>query len=39
MSRARTRLYVVLSEACEEERQQRARAQREQRSSDVEMLL
>ena len=39
MSRARTRLYVVLSEACEEERQRRVRAQSEQRPSDVAMLL
>ncbi len=43
MSRARTRLYVILSEACDEERQRRLRSQskrqRDQRSSDVEMLL
>jgi hypothetical protein len=39
MSRARTRLYVVLSEACEQERQRRVRAQSEQRPSDVAMLL
>ncbi|MEM8605873.1 MAG: NERD domain-containing protein [Myxococcota bacterium] len=39
MSRARTRLYVILSEACEQERQQRLEAQRDKRPSDVEMLL
>ncbi len=39
MSRARTRLYVLLSEPCEEERQRRTPAQRDQRPSDVGMLL
>jgi len=39
MSRARTRLYVILSDECDEERQRRLRARREGRSSDIEMLL
>ena len=39
MSRARTRLYVILTDECDEERQRRLRARQERRSSDIEMLL
>ena len=39
MSRARTRLYVILTDDCDEERQRRLRARQERRSSDIEMLL
>lgn len=39
MSRARTRLYVILSEGCEAERQERLEQQRERGRSDIEMLL
>jgi ATP-dependent exoDNAse (exonuclease V) alpha subunit len=39
MSRARTRLYVILTDQCDEERQRRLRARQERRSSDIEMLL
>ena len=38
-SRARTRLYVILTDECDEERQRRLRARQERRSSDIEMLL
>jgi hypothetical protein len=39
MSRARTRLYVILTDECDEERQRRLRARQARRSSDIEMLL
>lgn len=39
MSRARTRLYLILTDECNEERQRRLRARQERRSSDIEMLL
>ena len=39
MSRARTRLYVILTDECDEERQRRLRARQERRSRDIEMLL
>jgi hypothetical protein len=39
MSRARTRLHVILTDECDEERQRRLRARQERRSSDIEMLL
>jgi hypothetical protein len=39
MSRARTRLYVILTDDCDEERQRRLRARQARRSSDIEMLL
>jgi len=39
MSRARTRLYVVLTEGCERERRRRVKEHEEKRNSDVGMLL
>ena len=39
MSRARTRLYVILTADCDAERRERERALAETRGSDVEMLL
>ena len=39
MSRARTRLYVILTDECDAERRERERALAETRGSDVEMLL
>jgi hypothetical protein len=39
MSRARTRLHVIIREDCDEKRQQRMKEEQEKQNSDVEMLL
>jgi superfamily I DNA/RNA helicase len=39
MSRARTRLHVILTEGCETKRRKRVKEHEEKRNSDVEMLL
>ena len=39
MSRARTRLHVIIREDCDEQRRQREEEWRAKRNSDVEMLL
>ena len=39
MSRARTRLQVIIREDCDEKRQQRMKEEQERQNSDVEMLL